>query len=99
MSDIQAISELTSIDSVRTKRAYCQGQITKIKPRLETLQHQPLRECKQSDFQDLQQELAREIELHEALQLQLETLLRSTVGEDDAYNEECAGEELKKQHS
>ena len=99
MSDIRAISELTSIDSVRTKRAYRRGQITKIKPRLEALQHQPLRECKQSDFQDLQQELAREIELHEALQLQLETLLRSKVGEDDAYNEECAGEELKKQHS
>ncbi len=98
MSDIKAIQELSSVDSVKNKHAYRRGQVTKLKHQIEELLNQPLRDGKTREFQDLKQELSREIELHSALQLQLESLLRTKVGEDDAYAEECTGEEVTKQH-
>ncbi len=99
MSDVQAIQSLTSVNSVKSKRAYRRGQITKIKAKIEDLRKERLKNIKAIYYRELQRDLSREIELHAALQLQLELLLRANVGEEDAYHEECSGEEVKRQHN
>jgi len=99
MSDVRTIQTLTSADSVKTKRAYRRGQITKIKAKIKDLWEKWLENFKPMYYRELQRDLSREIELHAALQLQLESVLRANARENDAYHEECSGEEVKRQHA
>ena len=54
-SESHIIQEIMSVETLKHKRTYQRGQITKIHKRINMLQANPLRETKNMELQQLQQ--------------------------------------------
>ncbi len=96
---IDSIRKLTSLDTVKSKRSYRRGKITRFRARNEELQRQPLRDLESQNLLNIKEDLQQELHLHNVLQSQYETLFSDKAAtEEEMEAEEHAADELKSQH-
>ena len=95
MDELKAISELASLDSVKTRRAVRKGKVTRLRKPLEDLLATELRDLSTTKLQKLLEDLNREKRLFDSLQIRYEQLLeaRDDVTPDQIEKEMVAGEE------
>lgn len=95
MDELQAIAELTSLETVKAKRTVRKGKITRLRKLLEDFLAAELRDLQAHKVQKLKDDLTKEKRLLNALQRQYEYLLSSkeSTPPDQIEKEVSAGEE------
>ena len=95
MDELQAIAELTSLETVKAKRTVCKGKITRLRKLLDDFLTAELCNLQAHKVQKLKDDLTKEKRLLNALQRQYEYLLSSkeSTPPDQIEKEVSAGEE------
>ncbi len=99
MEELKLINELTNINSVKGKRKFRRGKITRIKTRIDELQLLPFHNLDEDIISELRSDFQRETTIHSHLQMRYETLLEDQgTSEEDMEEEMSTAEDLRAQH-